>query len=101
METFLEGPADAESRQYRVLQGLKECHNAFDRTHLYPTLSDLIELHGQLTSFLQRSDEMQKSFPQLLKEVDTEEGKLVYEAERADASGLAMVIERRRIIQRS
>ena len=93
METFLEGPADPESRQYRVLQGLKECHKAFDRTHLYPTLSDLIQLHGQLTSFLQQSDEMQKSFPQHLKEVDTEDRKLVYESDSADASGLTLVID--------
>ncbi len=79
LETFVTAQRDAEIAQYTVLSGMQEYHREFSRSRLYPSLSDLIRLHQELTDFIQSRDEMQRRFPQVLKRIDEQGPQLVFE----------------------
>ena len=79
LETFVNAQRDSEIAQYAVLSGLQEYQREFSRSRLYPSLSDLIRLHQELSDFLQNRDQMQRRFPQELKRVDEKGPQLVFE----------------------
>lgn len=79
LDSFLTGTKDIEARQYNVLNGLKQCHGEFTHNKLYPTLAELVDLHTALANIVNGMSDIQGRLPHELKEVDFEEGKLVYE----------------------
>ena len=80
LDTFLTGSSDAEIRQYHVLEGLKSNYAEFTHNRLYPSLSELVDLHTALVNILNGMSHIHGHLPHELKEVDLEQGKLVYEA---------------------
>jgi hypothetical protein len=78
LDTFLSGSTDPETRQYHVLEGLKRHYAEFSHNRLYPSLAELVALHAALTNILNSMTDIQGHLPHDLKEVDLEEGKLVY-----------------------
>lgn len=79
LDTFLTGTADAELRQYHVLEGLKHNYTEFTHNRLYPSLAELVDLHTALVNILNGMSDIQGHLPHELKEVDLEQGKLVYQ----------------------
>lgn len=79
LDTFLTGTNDIESRQYHVLDGLKHCYGEFTHNKLYPSLAELVDLHSALVNIVNGMSDIQGHLPHELKEVDLEQGKLVYE----------------------
>ncbi len=79
LNTFLTGTGDVEATQYRVLEGLRVYYGEFSRNKLYPSLSELVELHQALVNIINSMSDIQGHLPHELKEVDVNEGKLVYE----------------------
>jgi hypothetical protein len=79
LDTFLTGTADAELRQYHVLEGLKHNYTEFMHNRLYPSLAELVELHTSLVNILNGMSDIQGHLPHELKEIDLEHGKLVYQ----------------------
>ncbi len=79
LDTFLTGTADAEVRQYHVLEGLKHNYTEFTHNRLYPSLADLVDLHTALVNILNGMSDIQGRLPHELKEIDLEHGKLVYQ----------------------
>lgn len=78
LDTFLTGSSDYETRQYHVLEGLKEYYAEFSHNKLYPSLADLVNLYRSLIDIMQSMNDIQEHLPHELKEVDLESGKLVY-----------------------
>lgn len=85
LDTFLAGSSDIEVRQYHVLQGLKQCYGEFSHNRLYPTLAELVDLHAALVRILNGMSDIQGHMSHDLKEVDLEQGKLVYEHAMSDS----------------
>ncbi|MEO8167473.1 MAG: hypothetical protein ABI623_04440, partial [bacterium] len=79
LDTFLTGTADSEVRQYHVLEGLKHNYTEFTHNRLYPSLSELVDLHTALVNILNGMSDIDGRLPHELKEVDLEQGKLVYQ----------------------
>lgn len=88
LNTFLSGAHDLEARQYHVLDGLKLCFDAFAHNRLYPALLELVDLHAALVNIINNMNDIQDHFPQQLKEVDLEKGRLVYEQVNASDQDL-------------
>jgi hypothetical protein len=85
LDTFLTGTQDIEARQYQVLGGLKSCHEEFSHNRLYPTLAELVSLHNALVQVINGMSDIQGRLSHELKEVDLEQGKLVYENPASDS----------------
>jgi hypothetical protein len=79
LEVFLTGSTDAEARQYHILAGLQHCNEEFSHNKLYPTLAELVDLRSALIDIMTGMHDIQERMPHVVKEVDLEEGKLVYE----------------------
>ncbi|MBI5472783.1 MAG: hypothetical protein HY961_10610 [Ignavibacteriae bacterium] len=79
VDTFLSGSADQETRQYHVLEGLKSHYDEFSHNRVYPSLAELVDLYAALKNILNGMSDIQGRLPHDIKEVDLEEGKLVYE----------------------
>ncbi len=79
LDTFLTGISDQETQQYHVLEGLKVHYEDFSHNRLYPSLAELVDLHAALVSIINSMSDIQGHLPHELKEVDLEEGKLVYQ----------------------
>ncbi len=75
---FIEVPLDFEHKKYQVLGYLKEINHHFHRTHLYPTLNDLVYHYNNLQKFKKDKTTLQNSFPVRLTKADTEAVKLTY-----------------------
>ncbi len=88
LNTFLTGSHDCEARQYHVMGGLKHCYDEFAHNKLYPSLLELVDLHAALVHIVNNMNDIQDHFPQELKEVDLEKGKLVYEQLNASDADL-------------
>ena len=89
LKTFLAGTGDVEAAQYQVLEGLKAYYNEFSHNRLYPSLSELVELHRALVEIITSMNDIQGHLPHELKEVDLEEGKLVYQTQEMSDDELA------------
>lgn len=78
LDTFLSGSKDFETRQYHVLEGLKQHYGEFSHNKLYPSLAELIYLHTALVNIMNNMSDLGGQMPHELQDVDLEEGKLVY-----------------------
>jgi len=76
---FIEGSIDFEYKKYVLLDYLQEINLHFDKSHLYPNLSDLIFHYNNLLNFKQNKTILQQNFPQRLTQADIEAVKLTYE----------------------
>jgi hypothetical protein len=75
---FIEGYIDFEHKKYLLLDYLQEINSHFDKSRLYPNLSDLIFHYNNLISFKENKNNMQQAFPQRLTQADIDAVKLTY-----------------------
>ncbi|MEM0997735.1 MAG: hypothetical protein AAGN35_11665 [Bacteroidota bacterium] len=75
---FLEGIQDYEYKKYILLGYLKWARERLDDTHLYPTLSQLVDHYRNLNSFYHHLTELKAQFPYELTGVDMEAFRLQY-----------------------
>src|ERR1700733_9649388 len=75
---FIEGSIDFEYKKYILLDYLQEINRYFDKSQLYPNLTDLIFHFNNLLYFKKNKTMMQQAFPQRLTQADMEAVKLTY-----------------------
>ncbi len=76
---FIEGTLDFEYKKYILLDYLQEINRHFDKSRLYPNLTDLIFHYNNLLDFKQNKNGLQRAFPQRLTKADIEAVKLTYQ----------------------
>ena len=76
---FIEGSIDFEYKKYILLDYLQEINRHFDKSRLYPNLSDLLFHYNNLVYFKQNKSVLQQAFPQRLTQADIDAVKLTYE----------------------
>ncbi|MDB5017799.1 MAG: hypothetical protein JWQ84_2631 [Mucilaginibacter sp.] len=76
---FIEGSIDFEHKKYILLDYLQEINRHFDKSKLYPNLTDLIFHFNNLLYFKKNKSMLQQSFPQRLTKADIEAVKLTYQ----------------------
>jgi len=76
---FIEGYIDFEHKKYVLLDYLQEINRHFDRSHLYPNLTDLVFHYNNLRSFKENKATLQQAFPQRLTQADIAAVKLTYQ----------------------
>src|SRR5476649_1659286 len=76
---FIEGSIDFEYKKYILLDYLQEINRHFDKSKLYPNLTDLIFHYYNLLFFKKNKTMMQQAFPQRLTLADIEAVKLTYQ----------------------
>ncbi len=93
LELILSPGADPEAKQYRVLQGLKECYDRFSRNRLYPDLADLIHLAESLQSILDTHADLRTHMPQNIVDLDVENQHVILQPQDPDLPELSAIIE--------
>ena len=76
---FIEGSIDFEHKKYILLNYLQEINRHFDKSRLYPNLTDLIFHYNNLLNFKTNKSALQQAFPQRLTKADIEAVKLTYQ----------------------
>jgi len=76
---FIEGSIDFEYKKYVLLDYLQEINSHFDRSQLYPNLTDLIFHYNNLLDFKRNKTVLQQAFPQRLTQADIDAIKLTYQ----------------------
>ncbi|HVW96421.1 MAG TPA: hypothetical protein VHA56_10685 [Mucilaginibacter sp.] len=76
---FIEGSLDFEYKKYILLDYLQEINRHFDRSRLYPNLTDLIFHYNNLVYFKKNKSVLQQAFPQRLTSTDIDAVKLTYQ----------------------
>jgi hypothetical protein len=76
---FIEGSIDFEHKKYILLDYLQEINRHFDKSRLYPNLTDLIFHFNNLLYFKKNKTVLQQAFPQRLTKADIEAVKLTYQ----------------------
>ncbi len=76
---FIEGSLDFEDKKYILLDYLQEINRHFDKSKLYPNLTDLIFHYNNLLYFKKNKSTLQQAFPQRLTLADIEAVKLTYQ----------------------
>src|ERR1700688_803352 len=76
---FIEGSLDFEYKKYILLDYLQEINRHFDKSKLYPNLTDLIFHFNNLLYFKKNKSMLQQAFPQRLTLADIEAVKLTYQ----------------------
>ncbi len=76
---FIEGSLDFEYKKYILLDYLQEINRYFDKSKLYPNLTDLIFHYNNLLYFKKNKSTLQQAFPQRLTLADIEAVKLTYQ----------------------
>jgi hypothetical protein len=76
---FIEGSIDFEHKKYILLDYLQEINRHFDRSKLYPNLTDLIFHYNNLLDFKRNKTVLQQAFPQQMTKADIEAVKLTYQ----------------------
>ena len=79
MNWFIEGSIDFEYKKYILLDYLQEINRHFDKSRLYPNLTDLIFHYNNLLYFKKNKTMLQQAFPQRLTVADIEAVKLTYQ----------------------
>ena len=79
LEIFLSPDLDLEINQYKILNGLKEYKNLFNRKKIYPALDELINLHISLEQLMRQKNQMTGSFPKQIQEYDIKNKSIKYE----------------------
>jgi len=75
---FIDGAIDFEHKKYILLDYLQEINRHFDKSRLYPNLTDLIFHYNNLVDFKNNKAALQQAFPQRLTKADIEAVKLTY-----------------------
>ena len=76
---FIEGSIDFEYKKYILLAYMQEINRHFDKSQLYPNLTDLIFNYNNLLYFKKNKSMLQQAFPQRLTKADIEAVKLTYQ----------------------
>jgi hypothetical protein len=76
---FIEGSIDFEYKKYILLDYLQEINRHFDKSKLYPNLTDLIFHFNNLLYFKKNKTMLQQAFPQRLTQADLDAVKVTYE----------------------
>jgi hypothetical protein len=76
---FIEGSIDFEHKKYILLDYLQEINHHFDRSKLYPNLTDLIFHYNNLLDFKRNKTVLQQAFPQQMTKADIEAVTLTYQ----------------------
>jgi len=76
---FIEGSIDFEYKKYILLDYLQEINRHFDKSKLYPNLTDLIFHYNNLLYFKKNKSMLQQAFPQRLTQADIAAVKLTYQ----------------------
>jgi len=76
---FIEGSIDFEYKKYILLDYLQEINRHFDKSKLYPNLTDLIFHYNNLLFFKKNKTMLQQAFPQRLTKADIEAVQLTYQ----------------------
>jgi hypothetical protein len=76
---FIEGSIDFEYKKYILMDYLQEIDRHFDKSRLYPNLTDLIFHYNNLLYFKQNKTMLQQAFPQRLTKADIDAVKLTYQ----------------------
>jgi hypothetical protein len=76
---FIEGSVDFEHKKYVLLNYLQEINRHFDKSKLYPNLTDLIFHFNNLLYFKKNKTMLQQAFPQRLTKADLDAVKLTYQ----------------------
>ena len=76
---FIEGSIDFEYKKYILLDYLQEINRYFDKSKLYPNLTDLIFHYNNLLYFKKNKSMLQQAFPLRLTEADIDAVKLTYQ----------------------
>ncbi|HEY5327079.1 MAG TPA: hypothetical protein VIJ27_08765 [Mucilaginibacter sp.] len=76
---FIEGSIDFEYKKYILLDYLQEINRYFDKSKLYPNLTDLIFHYNNLLYFKKNKSMLQHAFPLRLTEADIDAVKLTYQ----------------------
>jgi len=85
---FIEGSIDFEHKKYILLNYLQEINSHFDRSKLYPNLTDLIFHYNNLLDFKRNKTVLQQAFPQQMTKADIEAVKLTYQKIIQDDSSM-------------
>lgn len=93
LDTFISGSRDNELKQYEVQHALKEYHDEFSHNRVYPTLSELIELHNALDALLQQKNDFESKLPHDLQDIDIEHRRLVFGSFGDENTDLGRTIE--------
>lgn len=88
---FIEGSIDFEHKKYILLDYLQEINRHFDRSKLYPNLTDLIFHYNNLLDFKYNKTTLQQSFPQRMTKADIEAIKLTYQKIIQDDSSMGEI----------
>lgn len=88
---FIEGRIDFEYKKYILLDYLQEINSHFDKSKLYPNLSDLIFHYNNLLDFKNNKAALQQTFPQRLTKADIEAVKLTYQKIVQDDDSMAEI----------
>ena len=88
---FIEGSIDFEHKKYILLDYLQEINRHFDKSHLYPNLSDLVFHYNNLLDFKNNKTALQQAFPQRLTKADIEAVKLTYKKIVQDDNSMAEI----------
>jgi hypothetical protein len=76
---FIEGSIDFEHKKYILLDYLQEINRHFDKSKLYPNLTDLIFHFNNLLYFKKNKTMLQQAFPLRLTQADLDAVKLTYQ----------------------
>lgn len=76
---FIEGSIDFEYKKYILLDYLQEINRHFDKSKLYPNLTDLIFHFNNLLYFKKNKSMLQQAFPQRLTKADLDAVQLTYQ----------------------
>ncbi|WP_158994361.1 hypothetical protein [Mucilaginibacter sp. L196] len=85
---FIEGSLDFEHKKYVLLNYLQEINRHFDKSKLYPNLTDLVFHYNNLLDFKQHKTTLQQAFPRRLTKADIEAVKLTYKKIVEDDSSM-------------
>lgn len=86
IDWFIEGSIDFEYKKYVLLDYLQQINRHFDRSRLYPNLSDLVFHYNNLIHFKQNKTMLQNAFPQRLTKADIAAVTLTYQKIVSDDS---------------
>jgi hypothetical protein len=91
IDWFIEGSIDFEYKKYILLDYLQKINRHFDKSRLYPNLSDLMFHYNNLVYFKKNKSVLQQSFPQRLTQTDIDAVKLTYEKIIHDDSSMQQI----------
>ncbi|WP_138429092.1 hypothetical protein [Fodinibius saliphilus] len=93
LDFFTHVQTDFETAQYKVLAGLKEISEDFQKNKIYPHLSHLVDLYTKLDDILKRLQDLRDEFPKRIKKIDFVNQEIEHEVVFVQGSDLAKVEE--------